>query len=352
MRIGIAYTLKPDDPSPAGVPDDAYEEFDSPATIVAIADALKSLGHTVAELGDGKPLVEKLLTDPPEFVFNISEGQGSSRIREARVPAVCELLGIPYTGSDPLTLAAALDKDMTRRIVGEAGVTIPEGFTLSPPPRPYDGHGSEFPALLELRGLSYPVIAKPVCEGSGKGIRNRCLIRTAEEFAPVLTELWANYRQPVLVEEFISGDEVTVGILGNTPPEVLGCMKVMPNTPSKEFVYSLEVKRDKEKLVTNECPAKLPRSVQQALEQKALAAYEAIGCRDVARLDFRIRDGVPYFIEVNPLPGLNPVRSDLILISKAMGVSHAEVIGRILDAAITRTEGDASPASRASRARS
>lgn len=112
----------------------------------------------------------------------------------------------------------------------------------------------------------------------------------------------------MLVEEFISGDEVTVGILGNTPPDVLGCMKVVPHTLSKEFVFSLEVKRNWEQLVTCECPAKMPQAVQQALEQEALTAYEAIGCRDAACLDFRIRDGVPYFIEVNPLPGLNPVR--------------------------------------------
>lgn len=159
------------------------------------------------------------------------------------------------------------------------------------------------------------------------------------------------HRQPVLVEEFISGDEVTVGILGNTPPEVLGCMKVVPNTPSKEFVFGFEVKRNWEQLVMCECPAKMPQAVQQSLEQKALTVYEAICCRDVARLDFHIRDGVPYFIEVNPLPGLNPVRGALILISKAMGVSHAEVIGRILAAAIARTESDASPTSRTSRVR-
>lgn len=336
MRIGIAFTLKPDAPLPAGAPDDAHEEFDSPVTIAAIAEALQSLGHSVVELGDGKPLVRKLLADPPDFVFNISEGEGVGRNREARVPAVCELLGIPYTGSDPLTLAAALDKDMTRRIVGDAGITLPKGFVLNPPPTPYDGDGCEFPALLEAHGFTFPVIAKPVCEGSSKGIRNRCLIRSAEEFAPVLVELWTNYRQPVLVEEFIAGDEVTVGVIGNSPPQVLGCMKVVPNTPTSEFVYSLEVKRNWEQLVSYECPAQLPRGVREALEQEALAAYEAMGCRDVARMDFRIRDGVPYFIEVNPLPGMNPVWSDLMLIAKAMGSTHAEVIARILAAAVAR----------------
>ena len=336
MRVGIAFTLKPDAPPPPDAPDDAHEEYDSPPTIAAISAALRGLGHSVVELGDGKPLLHKLLSDPPDFVFNIAEGHGVGRDREARVPAVCELLGIPYTGSDPLTLGVALDKDMTRRIVGDAGVVIPGGFVLRPPVGVYDGDGAEFPPLLAAHRLQFPVIAKPVCEGSSKGIRDRCLVRTAAEFAPVLAELWANYRQPVLVEEFISGDEVTVGVLGNDPPEVLGCMKVVPNTPTAEFVYSLEVKRDWERLVSYECPAKLPRDVQERLEREALAAYEAVGCRDVARLDFRVRDGVPYFIEVNPLPGLNPVSSDLVLIAKAMGVSHAQVIDRILTAAVTR----------------
>jgi D-alanine-D-alanine ligase len=336
MHVGIAFNLKPDAPLPAGAPDDLHEEFDSPVTVRAIADALRTAGHTVSELGDGKPLLAALLQSPPDFVFNIAEGTGTSRSREARVPAVCEMLGIPYTGSDPLTLAVALDKDMTRRIVADAGITLPKGFVLAPPAEPYDGDGAEFPAVLAEHGLTLPVIAKPVCEGSSKGIRNRCLIETAEQFGPTVVELWANYKQAVLVEEFIAGEEVTIGIVGNDPPEVLGAMRVVPNTATDKFVYSLEVKRNWEELVTYECPAKLPREVMERLERAALDAFEAIGCRDIARLDFRIRDGVPYFIEVNPLPGVNPISSDLILISKAMGVSHTELILRIFSAAVAR----------------
>ncbi len=336
MRIGIAFDLKPTTPLPEGAPDDLHEEFDSPDTIRAIAEALRALGHTVTELGSGKPMIEALLKEPPEFVFNFSEGTGISRNREARVPALLEMLGIPYTGSDPLTLALSLDKDFTRRIVADAGVIIPKGFVLQPPKRLYDGEFAEFPPLLAESGLTLPVILKPTCEGSSKGIRDRCLIETAEAFGPMVVELWEAYRQPVLVEEFIAGDEVTVGILGNDPPEVLGAMRVVPKVATDRFVYSLEVKRNYEALVEYECPAKLPGSVLRDLEQSALAAYEAVGCRDVARLDYRIRDGVPYFIEVNPLPGLNPVSSDLVLIGNAVGVPHAEIVRRILEAAIAR----------------
>ena len=335
MHIGIAFDLKPDSPAPAGAPDDLHEEFDSPVTIQAIAEALRQLGHTTIELGDGKPLLEALLKSPPDFVFNFAEGTGISRNREARVPAVCEMLGIPYTGSDPLTLAVALDKDMTRRIVADAGVTIPIGFVLKPQ-LPYDGDFHEFPALLSEHGLTCPVILKPTCEGSSKGIRNRCLIEKPGDFGPTVVELWKAYRQPVLVEEFIGGEEVTIGIIGNDPPEIVGSMEIVPLKKTANFVYSLEVKRDWEQLVRYECPPKLPVGVVRAIEEAALAAYEAVGCRDVARIDFRLRDGVPYFIEVNPLPGLNPITSDLTLIGKAMNVSHAELVKRIFEAAVKR----------------
>jgi D-alanine-D-alanine ligase len=338
MNIGIAFDLKPTEPLPAGAPDDLHEEFDSPSTIAAIAEALREAGHTVTELGNGRPLVEALLNHPPDFVFNFAEGTGVSRNREARVPALCEMFDIPYTGSDALTQALALDKDLARRIVAEAGVLVPRGFVLKPPSRftAYDGDFAEFPALIAEQDLSFPVIAKPTCEGSSKGIRNRCLIERAEDFGPTVAELWQNYRQPVLVEEFIAGDEVTVGIVGNDPPVVIGSMRVVPKQPTDRFIYSLEVKRNYEALVSYECPPRLPGSVLQATEEAALTAFDALGCRDVARLDFRIRDGVPYFLEANPLPGLNPITSDLVLLARAMSISHGDLVRAIFSAAAER----------------
>src|SRR5262245_21794324 len=270
MRIGIACTLKPDGPLPADAPDDANEEFDSPATVKAIGDVFRSLGHTVSVLGDGRPLIESLLKSPPDLVFNFAEGSGISRSREARVPAVCEMLGVPYSGSDPLALAVALDKDMTRRVVESLGVTVPKGITLIPPDVEYDGDCAEFPPILEEAGLTLPVIAKPTCEGSSKGIRNGCVVRTAVEFGPVVVELWKNYRQPVLVEEFIVGDEVTIGIVGNDPAESIGIMRMIPKTKTEHFVYSLEVKREWHDKVEYEAPAKLPPDVTRAIERDAL----------------------------------------------------------------------------------
>src|SRR5437764_6681591 len=132
MRIGITYDLKQERPAGAGLPDDFQEEFDSPATIEAIASVLRGLGHDVEKLGDGRGLLERLLARPPEFVFNFAEGEGVGRCREARVPAVLEMLGVPYTGSDPLTLAATLDKDCAKRLVASAGVAVPGGVVIEP----------------------------------------------------------------------------------------------------------------------------------------------------------------------------------------------------------------------------
>lgn len=336
MRIGIAFDLKPAGPVPAGAPDDVHEEFDSPVTVKAIADVFRSLGHTPVELGNGRPLVEALLKDPPDLVFNFAEGTGVSRSREARVPAVCEMLGVPYTGSDPLALAVALDKDMTRRVAESFGVTVPKGIVLAPPPGEYDGDFAEFGPVLEEAGLPLPVIAKPTCEGSSKGIRNRCLIRTAAEFGPTVVELWTNYRQPVLVEEFIRGDEVTVGIVGNDPPEPLGVMRVLPKKPADHFVYSLEVKRNWEEAVEYEAPADLPPAVTRAIEADALAVFAGLGCRDIARADFRVRDGVPYFLEINPLPGLNPESGDIVFLAYRLGLTYPQLVGSVLDAAVRR----------------
>lgn len=336
MRIGIACTLKPPGPLPVGLPDDAHEEFDSPATVSAVAEVFRALGHSVVELGDGRPFIEALLREPPDLVFNFAEGSGVSRSRESRVPAVCEMLGVPYSGSDPTALGVALDKDMARRVAESLGVTVPTGIVLSPPPTEYDGACDEFLPVLEEAGLALPVIAKPTCEGSSKGIRNRCLIKSAADFGPTVVELWKAYRQPVLVEEFIVGDEVTVGLIGNDPPQPVGVMQMIPKQSPADFVYSLEVKRDWQNAVEYVAPARLPPDVLRAIEADAMAVFVGFGCRDVARADFRVRDGVPYFLEINPLPGLNPDSGDLCYLAYRMGLSYPQLLGMILDAAARR----------------
>ena len=336
VRIGIAFDLKPKTPIPAGARTICTKSSTAPPPSRRSPSPFAKSGHTPIELGNGREFLLKLLNDPPDLVFNLAEGTGTSRNREARVPAVCEMLGIPHTGSDVLTLALCLDKDMCRRTVQDAEVVVPNGLVLSFQDGEYDGDFHEFAGLVAETGLALPLIAKPVCEGSSKGIRSKCLIERPEDVGPVVVSLWNDYKQAVLVEEFIAGDEVTVGVVGNDPPRVLGCMRVVPKQPTDRFLYCLEVKRDWEARVSYECPAKLPPATMTAIENAALAAYDILGCRDVTRIDFRVRDGVPYFLEANPLPGLNPDTGDLLLICKAMGLSHADLIATIVNEAAAR----------------
>jgi D-alanine-D-alanine ligase len=331
LRIGITYDLKSDGAADAGLPDDFQEEFDSPVTIDGIAAVLSGLGHAVEKLGDGRELLERLLADPPDFVFNFAEGHGVSRSREARVPAVLEMLGIPYTGSDPLTLAVTLDKDCARRLVRSAGLAVPAGYVVRP-----EEHVAQALARDDVLRQGGAAIVKPAWEGSSKGIRSKCLVHNRDELAEALEFLRRDYRQPILVEEFIRGDELTVGIVGNDPPRLVGVMRVLPNEPTEEFVYSLEVKRDFRRQVRYEVPPALPSRTVRAVEEAALQAYRVLGCRDVSRVDFRLRDGIPYFLEVNPLPGLNPESSDLVIMAGLAGWSYEQLIEAILQAALDR----------------
>ncbi len=329
MRIGITCDLKAAVPPPSltsPLPDDWQEEYDDPATIEVIAAVLRGLGHEVRVLGDGPELLRQLLTEPPDFVFNMAEGHGISRSREARVPAVLDMLGIPYSGSDPLTLAVTLDKGIAKRLVAGC-CPVPVGVEI---------------ALDQSCGChpDFPLIAKPAWEGSSKGIRGTCLVRQEEELAPVVAQLHRDHRQPVLLEEFIDGDELTVGIIGNTRPEAIGIMRVVPLAadPSRPFLYSLEVKRDWRRRVRYEQPA-YPTALLDSIERAALDCYRALGCRDVCRIDFRLHpERGLFFLEANPLPGLNPESSDLVLLSRLAGWSHERLIRRIVEEALTRKD--------------
>jgi D-alanine-D-alanine ligase len=327
MKIGITYDLKADLPPGLDVPDDHQEEFDSPATVESIAAVIRGLGHEVILLGDGPDMLRKLLADPPDLVFNFAEGLGISRSREARVPAVLEMLGIPHTGSDPLTLAVTLDKDCARRLARSHGVIVPRGQVYDP--------NADLSAVRSLSSLPYTAIVKPAWEGSSKGIRGKCVVETPADLARAL-EARRDQRQPILVEEFIAGEEVTVGVIGTDEPRAIGVLRVVPLRHEEHFVYSLEVKRDYANRVRYECPPKLPAAHLRAAEQAAVMVHRCLGCRDISRVDFRLRDGVPYFLEINPLPGLNPETSDLIILARMSGMPHEQLIAGILHGAMRR----------------
>jgi len=326
MRIGLSYDLKTDVLN-TSMTDDALEEYDSTETIEIISDAIEARGHQVVWLGGGEQFLDNIRREEVDFVFNIAEGRGGYRSREAQVPSVLEMLNVPYTGSDPQCLAVCLDKPLAKKIVATEGIKTPRWLVVD---------DRESQSVLSMERFTFPVIIKPAFEGSSKGIRYSSVANSMLHTINEVRRLLELYRQPVMIEEFIDGDEVTVGIIGNKRPEVLGIMRILPKTRQQHFVYSLEVKRDYEALVEYECPALLKSGTLHKIEDASLRIFETLGCRDFARVDFRVKDdGTPYFIEINPLPGLGTY-SDLIIMAIKMGWTHQGLIGAVLDAAMKR----------------
>jgi D-alanine-D-alanine ligase len=328
MKIGLAYDLKDAITSESHGPEDALEEYDSPETVEALTLAVESLGHSVIKLGGGKEFISNILEEAVDFVFNISEGLGNFRSREAQVPAVLEMLGIPYSGSDPQCLAVCLDKPLTKTLVSSAGVRTPKWCVVKDDRQLKAAISSDLPL---------PAFIKPVYEGSSKGIRLASKVESLTQVRELTARLLEQYQQPVMIEEFIGGDEVTVGMLGNNPPAVLGVMRVLPKNKNTNFIYSLEIKRDWEQLVDYECPARLESGINQEIAYLSIKVFEELGCRDFARLDFKLAaKGVPYFLEINPLAGLNPKSSDLPIMAYKLGWTYQSLIDAILNTALQR----------------
>jgi len=325
MRIGLSYDLKQEINPGQTSPEDALEEYDYPQTIELIGAALEAGGNSIVRLGGGREFLNNILSQNIDIVFNIAEGRGTYRSREAQVPSVLEMLNIPYTGSDPQCLAICLDKPLTKEIVAGAGVYTPNWRVIT------DKKGQ-----VSWDGFSFPAIIKPAHEGTSKGIRHGSLAHSPEQALEIVAGVLERYQQPVMVEEYIAGEEVTVGIIGNLPPRVLGIMRLIPNKREDYFIYSLEVKRDWENLVNYECPARLEKNTLDKISESSLRAFQVLGCRDFARLDFRVNSqGTPYFLEINPLPGLGNY-SDLVLIALKQGGSYEALIKAILGAALER----------------
>lgn len=321
LRVGLTFNLKRVKPGQ----DDAEAEFDAPSTVEAIKAAIESFGHEVVELEATPELPAALETAQPDVVFNIAEGS-RGRNRESQVPALLELFDIPYTGSDAATLAVTLDKGLAKRLVRQAGVPTPSFLLMVT--------GKE----KIPKDFSYPLILKPVAEGSSKGVVRANVVRSEEELRLRVGEVVERYRQPVLVEEFLPGREFTVALLGEKRPRVLPPMEIVFSQPDTEFpIYSFEHKLDFTREVTFEVPAKVDPALGKALERAARQAFRVLGCRDVARIDLRLdARGTVNFIECNPLPGLSPGFSDLCIIAQAAGIDYRNLIGDILAPALRR----------------
>jgi len=319
IRVGFTYNVKRTHES------DDEAEWDPPETIIAIANALARQGQIVVHLEATPDLPRVLAEADVDLIFNIAEGV-EGRNREAQVPALCELLGVPYTGSDSATLAIALDKALCKKVLMQHDILTPK-FQLME---------SERERLS--KDLQFPLIVKPNAEGSSKGIGATNVVDTEEELRAAVKRIVEEYRQPAIVEEYIKGREFTVGLLGDKRPRVLPPMEILfKNKDVERPVYDYGVKQEWEQHVYYECPAKLSETEQKAIEKIARATFWALDCRDVARVDLRMdAEGRLYVLEVNPLPGLTPNYSDLVLISKAVGMEYDQLIAEIMVGGLRR----------------
>ena len=325
MRIGLTYDLRADYLA-AGYGEEETAEFDRPDTIEAIEVALRTLGHEPDRIGHAWRLVERLARgDRWDLVFNIAEGLFGIG-REAQVPAILDLYQIPYTFSDPLVMALSLHKGMAKAVVRDAGIPTPD-FTIIEQPEDLDG----------VR-LPYPLFAKPVAEGTGKGIGPASKIAGPAALRQVCGELLERYCQPVLLETFLPGREMTVGLWGTGPKaEVLGTLEIVLNPGAEPDAYSYVNKERCEELVEYRWVSADSDPEVRRAEELALAVWRTLGCRDAGRVDFRSdARGQPQFLEVNPLAGIHPFHSDLPMLCTALGIPYVKLIERIVASVLER----------------
>ncbi len=347
MHVALLANLKKNAPTWAGISPDHWDDLDSEETIQSISSALESGGHRVTFLEGDVALYDKLREVKPDICFNICEGHfGDSR--EAQVPAILEMLRMPYTGSRVLTLALALDKPMTKRVLAYHGLPTPPFQTFERVNEPLDPD------------MHFPLFVKPSREGTGMGVSAESIVRDEAQLREQLRRTFDRYDQPALVERFIEGREVTVGVIGNLTPPVAWRIPEdeeaprisrglhffpplevdMAAYPAEEAgIYTSRIKVEMAHEFHYLCPAPLSEEQVEELNWLTAAIFRVTGCLDVARVDFRLdaSDGdKPYILEVNPLPGLNPGYSDLCIEAAVDGWSYEELVNRILEEAAER----------------
>ncbi len=324
MLVGITYDLKSDYLT-AGLESEALAELDSPETIEAIEKALAEEGFTPRRIGNARALLECLLSGERwDLVFNIAEGLNGVA-REAQVPAILDLFHVPYTFSDPMVLALTLHKGMTKHVVRDLGIPTADFFTV------------ECEEDIDRLTIPFPLFAKPVAEGTGKGITELSKIEHPGRLREVCRMLWEKYRGPVLLEEYLPGREFTVGVLGTgRKSRVVGVMEVVLGGKAEPGAYTYANKAHYEDRVTYRLVDD-PMAVRAG--ETALAAWRGLGCRDGGRVDLRADEaGIPRFMEVNPLAGLHPVDSDLPILCSKVGMPYRELIGAIMRSALERCD--------------
>jgi len=312
---------------------DTYAEWDTEETILAVKTALEQ-NHHVTLIEANEEAYLQLLQSKPDIVFNIAEGlRGPSR--EAQIPALLEMLGIPYTGSDPLTLGICLDKSRAKEILAHHGIPTPAFSVLD--------------SLIQVEDFSiaFPCIVKPLHEGSSKGIFNASVVHTKEELTFQVAKVLAEYHEPALVEKFLPGREFTVAVLGNGPdvrvlPIVEICFDSLPEGVNP--IYSYEAKwiwdTIENPIDVHECPAKISQELKNEIEAVCLKTYRILRCRDWCRIDIRLdNQNHPNVLELNPLPGILPnpeEHSCFPQAARAAGIEYNTLINAVLEAGIDR----------------
>src|SRR5437867_761796 len=336
MRVGLTFNLKRGDAEesqdPASSRSEAQAEWDDTETIESVRSALRQR-HEVVLIDADESLFEKLRESRPEVVFNMAEGE-SGPCREGHVPSILEYLGIPYTASDPLTLNICLDKARAKEILAYHGLPT-----------------ARFRVVAErnfsFNSLHYPLVVKPLYEGSSIGIRDQSLVKTRQEMRERVSWLLERYREPALVEEYLPGREFTVAILGNgAEARALPIVEIKFDSLPRGVnpIYSYEAKwiwdRTERPLEIFECPAPLDAELRGEIERIALEAYRVLRCRDWCRIDVRLdSDGRAHILELNPLPGILPrpeQNSCFPKAARAAGLEYNSLINCVLDLAATR----------------
>jgi D-alanine-D-alanine ligase len=323
-RVGLVYDLRTDYLA-EGMSEEETAEFDSAETINALEQTISSLGYRTERIGNAKRLAERLVKgDRWDMVFNIAEGLGG-RCRESYAPALLEMYGIPYTFSDALVCAVTLDKAVAKRLVAQEGLAT-AAFAVV-----------RTAADIEAMPLRYPLFAKPLAEGTGKGVDQNSKIDTPQQLKTVCAALLNEHRQPVLVEAFLPGREFTVGILGTgADARVLGTMEIEVLKKDVTAIYSF-INKEEWRTRIKYHPLRDDMTLKNEVETLALRSYQVLECRDGGRVDIRCdAEGKPCFIEVNPLAGLHPTHSDLPMIATQEGMSYQTLIGTILENAFAR----------------
>jgi len=305
--------------------EDDQAEFDSIDTVKAIARAIEKTGCGVFPMEATRSIVNEIQNRHIDMVFNFAEGL-KGRGRESQVPAILNFLSIPFTGSDETTLAIGLDKALSKRIAMTENIKTPKFQVF------FDS--SDF----LKKSLQFPLIVKPNAEGSSKGIIDSSIARDEYSLKLLTNRIIESYEEPAIVEEYVPGREFTVGLLGNGKDvEVLPLMEILFEKDENPF-YSYNVKKNSEKFIRYECPAQIDSKLEKKIKKMALRIFTSLQCRDVARIDIRVseKDNEPYFIEINPLPGLIDGFSDLTIIARSANMEYDQLIRRILNEAFKR----------------